>query len=109
MGNQTDKFVDEFYPMFEKDIGSMAGLGLAQRIQLHLDNAKNGDRLAESKLMNRIGQVKRSFSFDEVPVDIQDLIKEAVEYLRSTGRKVNLGSSNPEEWFTTRSGQSRFN
>jgi phage gp46-like protein len=78
------------------------------KINNHLQNAKLGDREAESRLCNRLGTLRRSIEIKDMSPDLQDVIKEAAAWLRSTGRKIDFTNQDPALWITTRSGNPRF-
>lgn len=102
--------VDDFYPISQTIVQGqsiMWQLGFLVKINDHLAAAKRGDRERESKLINRLGQLRRSTSsLDVLNDDLKDAVKEAVTWLRSTGRSVNFGHDNPGMWVTLRDGRS---
>lgn len=71
----------------------------------HLSNAKKGDRESESKLCNRLGQLRRNITFDCLTDDLRITIKEACDWLRTTGRTVDFTQTNPGMWITSRDGK----
>jgi hypothetical protein len=101
--------VEKFYPI-DNDFSTspLREMGYIIRINENLRLAKAGDRVAESKLCNRIGTLRRSLEFKNISPDLQDVIKEAVTWLRTTGRKVDFTNPDPALWITTRSGNPRF-
>lgn len=101
---------NEFYPHSETmSQPGMWQIGLVLKIEEHLRNAKSGDALAESKLCNRIGQVRRHFPTPNTcPAGIMDAVKPAVDWLRSTGRKIDLQNNDPRMWISNRSGNPRW-
>ena len=103
---------DEFYPKSETMAvgpGAMWVLGYEMKLREHLQNAKSGDREAESKLCNRLGQLRRHYKvLSGFPSGLLDVLKETAAFLRSTGRKVDLGNPDPRFWITTRSGGPRW-
>jgi hypothetical protein len=101
--------IDEFYPI-DNDIKiyPVREMGYIMKINNHLQMAKAGDREAESRLCNRLGQLRRSMDFNNMSPDLQDAIKEAAAWLRTTGRKVDFSHNDPALWITTRSGNPRF-
>ncbi len=40
--------------------------------------------------------------------DLLDIVKKSVVFLRSTGRKIDLGNKDPRYWITTRDGRPRW-
>jgi transketolase C-terminal domain/subunit len=101
--------VDEYYPI-DNDIKiyPVREMGYIMKINNHLQNAKLGDHIAESKLCNRLGTLRRSIEIKDMSPDLQDAVKEAVAWLRTTGRKVDFTNQDPALWITTRSGNPRF-
>lgn len=102
--------VDEFYPISEtmtNGDGVMWQLGMVIKLRDHLANAKAGNRKSESKLCNRLGQLRRCIvSFSDLSPDLQDIIKESVVWLRwYTGRKVDFTREDPGYWITARDGK----
>lgn len=102
--------VDEFYPksaVMAAQPDGMWQLGLVMKMEEHLAKARRGDRLYESKLINRIGQLRRCVEhFDQLQTPLQDTVREAVAWVRSTGRAVNLSVDDPRYWITARDGKS---
>lgn len=101
---------DKFYPVSEtirNNAGEMWQVGLTIKIQDHLNTARQGDRERESRLINRLGQLRRNMSSpDDLSPDLRSVIKEAVSWLRSTGRKVDFSDPDPRFWVTARDGKS---
>ena len=105
-----DQF-NEFYPESQAMKAGSSGMwmiGMVLKLEKHLQNAKNGNREAESKLCNRIGQIRRHFEFPDLPGNIKDLVIESVDWLRTTGRAVDLRNKNPAYWISTRDGRPRW-
>ena len=101
---------NEFYP-HSGSIGTTAlwSIGFLLKIENHLRNAKNGNKEAESKLCNRIGQLRRHVaSVEDLPEDLKRAVKESVDWLRSQGRVIKLGSADPREWISARGGTPRW-
>lgn len=99
---------DEFYPISEtmKSGNGIWMFGLVIKMRDHLKKAKTGDREAESRLINRLGQLHRNMeSTESFTQDLQDQILASVVWLRSIGRKVNFGNPNPGLWITARNGK----
>ena len=100
--------LDEFYPV-SQTMNSGSGMwmfGLVIKMRDHLEKAKAGDREAESKLINRLGQLRRNMeSTESFTQDLQDQILASVVWLRSTGRKVDFANPNPGLWITARDGK----
>ena len=103
--------LDEFYPESEvmaRGIGMWVA-GFEFKIQEHLRKAKAGDRVAESKLCNRMGQLCRHHKdLTLFPESTLVALKEVANWLRSTGRKVDFSNPDPRFWITTRSGNPRW-
>jgi len=103
---------DSFYP--ESDTirncpGGLWCISLLLKMESYLQKAKNGDSDAESRLCNRIGQLRRHFpSFNQLPGELGRVTKESVDWLRSVGRVVNLKSENPIDWISIRGGGPRW-
>jgi hypothetical protein len=102
--------IDLFYPISETiKTSAIWQISMLVKLETHLQNAQNGNRLAESKLINRIGQIRRNVeSFNSLNSDLQDVIKRSVEWLRTTGRTVDLKNENPALWITMRDGSPRW-
>ena len=102
--------IDEFYPestVMAAQPDGMWQLGLVMKLEEHLAKARRGNRLYESKLINRIGQLRRcTRHFDQLQTPLQDKVKEAVTWIRSTGRTVNFDADDPRYWITARDGKS---
>jgi hypothetical protein len=98
--------IDKFYPIII--LTPIKELGLILKLHEHLKNARSGDRLSESKLANRLGTTRRSGNFRELDTDLQFVIKESVEFLRSTGRTIDLMNDDPRKWITQRDGKPRW-
>jgi Asp-tRNA(Asn)/Glu-tRNA(Gln) amidotransferase A subunit family amidase len=101
--------VDEFYPI-DNDFSTspLREMGYIIRINENLRLAKAGDRVAESKLCNRIGTLRRSLEIKDMSPDLQNAVKDAVAWLRATGRKIDFTHNDPAMWITTRDGNPRF-
>ena len=102
--------LNSFYPLSETiKKSALWQVSMIIKIEGHLRNARNGDGEAESKLCNRIGQIRRHVKHvDHREPDLMGLVKESVDWLRSQGRKINLHSEDPREWISTRDGRSRW-
>jgi hypothetical protein len=106
--------IDSFYPFSENvklaATGQTIGLaGLVLKLRNHMRNAQAGDRDAESRLVNRIGQIRRSVpQIGEIQPEVRDMLKECVVFLRSVGRSVKLDESDPARWITQRGGSPRW-
>lgn len=98
---------DEFYAP-SSSIGKSAvwEISMMLKISDHLKSAKNGNRESESKLINRLGQVRRHITnFNSLSENLTEVFKEAVEWLRSTGRTVDFTAKDPGYWITARDGK----
>jgi len=100
--------VDEFYPIYNLQESPLIELSLMLKLKRDLEMAKKGNKLSESKLCNRIGSLRRSADFRDLNPDLQNLLRESVDWLRSVGRKVNLGCDDPRQWISTRDGRPRW-
>ena len=97
-----------FYPVLNVK-SPFTQMGLMVKIRNHLHAARRGDRERESRLINRLGSLRRSSeAFNGLTLDLQAAVKDAVNYLRTTGRKVDFKNPDPALWITTRSGQARW-
>jgi hypothetical protein len=100
---------DKFYPAQANVQLPLKQIGWTLKIREHLTLAKAGDRERESRLCNRLGSLRRSSpSFDELTEHLKDVVKEAVTFLRSQGRKVDFKHSDPACWITMRDGRPRW-
>ena len=71
--------------------------------------AKKGDILFENELINYIGTIQRNrHGFEELNQELKHVIQEALEFLKSVGRSINLNHVDPAFWISTRSGQPRW-
>jgi hypothetical protein len=101
--------IDKYYPLDDNlNAYPLRQIGYIMRISANLHLAKTGDRVAESKLCNRLGSLRRSIEFQDMSPNLQDIVKEAVDWLRTTSRKVDFTNPDPALWITTRSGSPRF-
>lgn len=100
---------EEFYPYSEtlKRGGMGAVLSMKQKLIGHLIAAKSGCMVSESKLANRVGQIRRVFP-GKCPETYRAEMTDAIEYLRSVGRKVKLESADPRFWISRRGGGPRW-
>ncbi len=101
---------NEFYPHSNSiHTSALWSIGFLLKIEGHLASAKNGNKEAESKLCNRIGQLRRHIaSVEDLPEDLRAAVKESVDWLRNQGRVVKLGSADPREWISARGGTPRW-
>jgi hypothetical protein len=95
--------------MYEsKPLVGFRQLGMLVKITEHLAAAKAGDRDRESRLVTRICELRASGTkFNDLTDDLRTVVAEAIEFLKSQGRKTNFGSSDPAEWISGRDGQPR--
>lgn len=102
--------IDKFYPISQtmKNKGFGVKISLLTKLNGHLRNAKNGNCKAESKLCNRLGQIRRHFQWSELDDDLQSAVKESVEFLRSVGRNVDFKNEDPRYWITNRNKNPRW-
>lgn len=106
-----DKF-DYMYPDLAESGAELQGmwqLGMVIKMRDHLSEAKKGDTDRERKLITRLGQTRRFVKdMDLLSDDLLDIVKKSVVFLRSTGRKIDLGNKDPRYWITTRDGRPRW-
>lgn len=74
----------------------------------HRAGAEAGDRDKESRLCNRIGQLRRLVKREQMLDALREEVEEAVKFLRSTGRTVDFAQEDPAKWITTRDGRPRW-
>lgn len=103
----TSPQLDEVYPAINMG-NPFIQMGLLLKIEDHLSAARQGNRDRESRLINRLGSMRRSGSFKNLVPDLQRAVKEAIEFLRSKGRKVDFSNENPAMWITTRERRARW-
>lgn len=100
---------DEFYPVSQTMSSGSAGMweiGMTVKLAEHLAAAQRGDRERESKLINRLGQMRRNVaSFDKLSDNVKEEVAKSVTWLRSVGRKVDFSNTNPAFWITARDGK----
>lgn len=100
---------DELYPVSEtmQNTGSpFWQIQMDAKLSGHLANAKNGDRNSESKLVNRLGQMRRNVpTLSLLNESLADTVKECVDWVRTTGRKVDFANQDPRYWITARDGK----
>ncbi len=88
---------------------SLAVIALERKLREHLAAAVLGSRERESRLVNRIGQIRRSVPrMSLLDPAIKQILKEAKEWLAAVGRVIDLGSDDPREWISQRGGQPRW-
>lgn len=100
--------VDQFYPISETMTKAPTGmwqLSMSVKLLEHLEAAKRGDRERESRLINRLGQIRRCVEFNCLTDNLKEVIGQAVEWLRSIGRTVNFKTEDPAMWITARDGK----
>jgi len=93
------------------NLGVMVGLPL--RMRSHLAAAQAGDRDRESRLVNWCGRIRASceasgIKFNELSDDIRSVMRESLEWLKTTDRVVNMRDPDPARWITTRKGLPRW-
>lgn len=103
--NEFDKYYPESDSMKTQGVGIV--ISLKAKLQSHLRKAMSGDREAESKLCNRLGQIRRNFP-DKFPDWLKEEFDQAVPFLRSVGRTINFKSSDPRYWISQRGGYPRW-
>lgn len=103
--------VDSFYPISDtmQSVSRFWEIGMVVKLADHRQRAKQGDRDAESRLCNRLGQLRRNVpTMKQMSPNLQEEIRESVQFLRSIGRRVDFMNPNPAYWITTRSGKPRW-
>lgn len=102
--------VDSFYPIsqtVQACPGGMWQISMTVKITSHLADAKAGSRDAESRLINRVGQLRRNVeNFGGLGYDLKDAVLAAVTWLRSVGRRVDFSNPDARYWVTARDGVS---
>jgi hypothetical protein len=78
------------------------------KLKHYLQLAKIGDRNYESQLCNLLGTLRRSIQLDILSPCLQTIIKQAVQWLQTTGRKIDFSNPDPALWITKRNGKPRF-
>lgn len=110
-----DAQFNRFYPASDTVRNGAIGVGmpyLSLQIKLreHLRLAKLGDRDRESRLVNRIGQIRRMVpeGLSACHPEIRDVVKEACQFLQSQGRRLDFRSTDPRYWISARGGGPRW-
>ncbi len=105
--------IEKFYPR-SASIANMANtmtqIQLEMKLRGHIQAAQGGDRERESRLINRIGQIRREFpnGLAAVPERIRTVMREAVEWLRSVGRVTDFKNPDARYWISQRGGAPRW-
>lgn len=100
--------LDEFYPVSETIRAQPRGMwvhSMEFKLREHPAAAAGGSRDSESRLINRLGQLRRNCP-GSLPDELLPLVKEVVGFLRKVGRKVDLVNPDPRFWVTARDGRS---
>jgi hypothetical protein len=79
---------------------------IANKICSYLNNAKNAKSTekyleAEGKLIKKVIKTKSQFSeipFNKLSKELQNNLREAVEWLTYKGRDIDLSNPDPEKW-----------
>jgi hypothetical protein len=88
-------------------------MGYLIKIAGHLRAARLGDRDAESKLINRLGELRAAFNSKEDFIrwakqsQLDEVLPEAFHWLKSVGRVVNLSATDQSCWISCRGGFAR--
>ena len=109
--NINQERFDAFYPVSQTISACPTGLwqiGMTAKLAEHLAAAKGGDRDRESRLVNRLGQIRRHLHSDQLSQGLADQFKEACLWLRSEGRKIDLRNEDPARWISQRGGAPRW-
>lgn len=102
---------NEFYPVSDTILNCPGGLwqlGMILKLEEHLRNAQRGSGEAESKLCNRIGQLRRCVPFNVLTTNLQEKVGECIKWLRTTGRVLDLKNEDPRQWISNRNGGPRW-
>ena len=101
---------DQFYPPSETmgDPTSRSVSDWAAKLADLRAGAEAGDRGKESRLRNRLGQLRRLVKWEQMLGCLREEVEEAVKFLRSTGRTVDFKQEDPAKWITTRDGRPRW-
>ena len=105
---------DEFYPPSSSIYGAATGktlahIGFELKLRQHLAAAVLGDRERESKLINRIGQIRRHVPrVSDVHPDIKQVLRESRAWLEAVGRKIDFMNEDPRHWISARGGGPRW-
>ena len=103
--------LDMFYPASQTMLNAPQGmwqLGMAIKLSEHLAAAKLGDRDRESRLVNRLGQIRRCVEKPDISAVLTDEMVKACRWLRSQGRTVDMGNHDPRLWISQRGGAPRW-
>ena len=103
--------LDMFYPASQTMLNAPQGmwqLGMAIKLSEHLAAAKLGDRDRESRLVNRLGQLRRCVESSYISPGLHEQIVAAVGWLRDHGRTVDFSSADPAKWISQRGGAPRW-
>lgn len=105
----SKNLLNDFYPISNTMCDCPSGIwqvGMVVKLTEHLAAAKSGDRERESKLINRLGQLRRNTSsLNTLNTTLVDVVKQSADFLRSTGRSVNFAHEDPRYWITARDGK----
>lgn len=106
----TNPGFDQFYPPSETMSGQSPfwQIGMVAKLADHRAGAEAGDRDKESRLCNRLGQLRRLVKREQMLDALREEVEEAVKFLRSTGRTVDFKQEDPAKWITTRDGRPRW-
>ena len=102
---------DEFYPIstaMRDCAGGVWQLAMVVKLRDHLVGAKAGDREKESRLINRLGQLRRNVAAADMNVELTSIVQSAVAWLRTQGRTVDMGNHDPRRWISRRGGAPRW-
>ena len=102
---------DSFYQVSQTMVDCPQGLwqaGMMVKLAEHLKAAKQGDRDRESRLVNRLGQLRRCVESSYISPGLQEQIVAAVGWLRDHGRTVDFSSADPAKWISQRGGAPRW-
>jgi hypothetical protein len=106
--NLDNHHFDQFYPYSEtiaKNVSCMWQVEMTVKLLDHLQHARNGNRERESKLINRLGQIRRCAGpFNTLSENLREAFTESVKWVQSTGRKVDFKHREPAMWITARDG-----
>lgn len=102
---------DSFYPVSQTMVDCPQGLwqvGMMAKLAEHLKAAERGDRDRESRLVNRLGQLRRCVESSYIRDGLKEQIVAAVDWLRNNGRTVDFSATDPARWISQRGGAPRW-
>jgi len=101
---KADPKLEKYYPVRIAE----SPVVVREDLRTHLQKAKSGNRKHELKLINRMGQFRRSSAEYLVPDSLLEVWQEAIQFLRANGRCVDFYSCDPRYWVGAREGGPRW-